>query len=147
MGNAGRHHAPPYAPRPLPPPKPPASEARIAPGQAIRASWNFLGGRGAEIEIKNLGPNACEFEGPTGPHVLRAGKTAVLSVLDNTHEFDLELDSARGTQVRLAVTAWRPAPPPTRTLGTRKLITRDPKTQVITSIVETPVWVVHDEGR
>jgi hypothetical protein len=141
MGNAGRHRAPPYAPRPLPQPMPPASEGVIAPGQALRASWNFLGGHGVEIAIKNLGPGACEFPGPTGLYVLRPGRTAVLSVLDNTHEFDLELDSARGTQVRLTVTAWRPAPPPRLILGVKKSVVRNEKTKLIEAVVQTPCWV------
>jgi hypothetical protein len=139
MGSAGRRLHVPY----LQPRVPPAGEAVIAPGGAIRASWDLRGGHGAEIEIKNTGSAPCEFAG----HLLRAGKTAMVSVRDGTRDFALEIDSARGTQVRLAVAAWRPAPSPRRTLGTRKVILRDPKTQVITSIVEEPVWVVHEEPR
>jgi hypothetical protein len=117
---------------------PAATEAVIAPGQAIRASWNFLGGRGAEIEIKNLGPGACEFLGPTGPYVLRAGRNAVLSVLDGTHELELDVDSTQGTKIRATVVAWRPV---RRVLGVKKEVVRDPKTKLITGIITSQVWV------
>lgn len=144
MGNAGGRCRPTQR-RPQPMATVPvAREVAVPPGGTAIASWDFRGGLGIEIEIQNVGTAPCEFAG----HTLRAGKSALVSVRDGAHEFALAITSARGTRILLALAAWRAPAPPTRTLGTRKIITRDPKTHTISSIVEEPIWIEHAaEGR
>jgi hypothetical protein len=131
---ASRHRHGPYL---QPPNLSPADEAVIAPGGAIRASWDLRGGHGTKIEIANVGSASCEFAG----HRLTAGKIAEVSVRDGTREFALEIDSPSGTRVRLTVVAWRA---PTYILAKRREIERDPKTHTISAITEVPTWVLEE---
>jgi hypothetical protein len=113
---------------------PVAREVAIPAGGTATATWDLRGGRGTEIEIQNVGSASCEF----ADHVLHAGKTATVSVRDGTREFALAIRSARGTQVKLVLAAWRA---PTLILSKRRVIERDPRTHTISSITEIPCWI------
>jgi hypothetical protein len=135
MGKASRGPHPSYPPSP-PPPKP--DDAVIAAGQAIRYERNFHGGRGVVLDIENRGPGVVVVAGVRLP----AGTTVPYHVADNTHRFTLELDApGREARVRLAVKAWQPPVPRRKVLAQRSQIERDARTQVITAITKSKVWV------
>jgi hypothetical protein len=141
MGTAGRHgHVPTRSPQPPAAPEAIAvREATIPPGAEIVATWAHLERhRGVKVGIANVGSAPCAFDGREGEVVVvQPGKTVIVSLADGIEEFALRLRSTAGTHVRLA----QGATPPRRILGTRKIIERDDKTQVIRSIMEIPVWV------
>src|SRR6266853_1529529 len=143
MGNAGRHvHVP---TRPLPPPPAAESiavrEATIPPGGELTARWLQLQRyRRVAVGVENVGSGPCEFDGREGEvHVVRSGETAAICLPDGLEEFLLHVRSLAGTQVRLSQVARSAAPP--RRFGVRKTVLRDPKTQLITSVVEEAVWL------
>lgn len=65
-GKAARSLRPPYVVPPKPT-LPPADEAVIAAGRAIRYEQNFLGGRGVVLDIENRGPGVVVVRGRPAP--------------------------------------------------------------------------------
>jgi hypothetical protein len=144
MGNAGRHHAPPYRPLPKPTaPMPPGAGDRTITipatvgDQTVEStvSWRFATNNGVKVRITNTGNNACEIldaypDG--GGHRLRPGRTAELSVVDGCENLPLRMRSAGGTTLVIAVP---------HILAKKKTVVRADATQLIEHVVETPVWV------
>jgi hypothetical protein len=137
MGNAGRHV---YVPNRYPPPPASAGDRTItipAGGQTIKCTvaWRgFAVNRGIKVRLTNTGGHACELLGvyPDGEdHLLRPGRTAELTVVDDCEDLPLAMRSAGGTVVAVAVPY---------VLARKKVVVRD-ATQLIESVVETPVWM------
>jgi hypothetical protein len=141
MGSAGRRVYVPkrYLPPPVPIP-PAAREHRIPAGTAITASCQLGGRRGVQVHVYNVGFGACALVGITqdgGDYVLRAGKRVELGIADSCDVLSLRIRSTAGTAVQIAATGhYVPL-----TLRTQKTIVRDPKTHLISHVIETPVLV------
>jgi hypothetical protein len=118
-----------------------AREATIAPGGFLRVSVNLQGYRGVEVSVANLGSGLCAFDGRAGEYVIEPGGQAIISPPDDLAELALELRSTAGTRVRIEPLAWTAA-----VLGVRKQVVRDPSTQLISSVLESPCWITR-EGR
>jgi hypothetical protein len=134
MGNAGGRCRP-SQPRPQPTvPTAAAGAVAIPSGAELTASWQQLQRyRGVTVRVANVGRAPCELLGA----VLPPGRDAVIA-LGEGETFTLRVRSTEGTSVRLeAVAAAR------RSLVTRKKIERDPKTHLITGVIEEPVWIEH----
>jgi hypothetical protein len=146
MGNAGRHvHVPSRPPRPTAV----AHEAAIPPGRAVdgrimlpagqtitgTVAWRgFALNRSVKVLLTNTGGHACELLGvypDGGDHLLRPGRTAELTVVDDCEDLSLRMRSTAGTVVTVAVPC---------VLARKKTVVRD-ATQLIEAVVETPVWM------
>jgi hypothetical protein len=107
-------------------------------GQTIGSTVTWQGfavNRGVKVKLTNTGGHACELLGvyPDGEdHLLRPGRTAELTVVDDCEDLPLAMRSAGGTVVAVAVPY---------VLARKKTVVRDDASQMIERVIEVPVWV------